>query len=683
MTVNGTPSQGPASKPHSRSALLLASLLIANPVMLFLLFDSVTLALFVCGATLAAIQLCYGYFGSRLPTVYLVNVLAVGSLFAHGEVLIRYRFSDYVIEDLYYIHDGYFFNRPTLRSRITGKEYAADYLTNLDGFRIGYSQQTSVTYHKVDWLFLGDSYTQGAQVQFEQLYTTLLYRMFPDRTVANAGISGFGIPEEYEYFVHDGRALNPRIVFLQVSNFNDFMKVQRKTEALSDYIVQYSSFARFLLQGIKYQNPAALPLGRWTEPFYPDLKSNRLFNVFYTETSPEKERDLAAYGQYLRLLRDSVKAAGGELVLVQLPTKEQVRPRYLEEVVRSFHLDVAKLDMARPDALLKGLADSLQIALIDLLEPFQWAAQEPYFQYDEHLTPYGHELLAEVLATWLRQRGETSSTQILSSSYEGARYPVFSPAGDRILYQSPTDGNMELYLGDTALASARRLTYDDVDESHATFSPSGDRIAYTEGSQDSGTTKVVIAGLDGSARLTLPPEAGAYGAIPAFSPDGRRIAYARWRRSGNTRDLGPSQIVIADLLSGETKAITAPAADAWRPVFSHTGDSLVYIAKVGRQFDLFLYDLHSGATRRLTRTSYDEWDPQFSHSGGDIVYAAMADGNWDLFKMNLRSGRNERLTSTLGNEWDPSFAPDDRSIVYGGEYGIFRGIYRRQLAHGR
>lgn len=658
-----------------RVILLLATLLIANPVVLFLLAGSIALAAGVCLAVVMLAQASYAVFGSRLPTVYLLNCLAVGSVFMHGEVLMNFRFSDYVIEDLYWIRDGYYFNRPVLRTRITGKEFAADYLTNVDGFRIGYSQQTSVTYDTVDWLFIGDSYTQGAQVQFEQLYTTLLYRMFPERIVANAGISGFGIPDEYEFFRHRGRTLKPTIVFLQVSSFNDFMKVQSKEVALSDYLVQYSTFIRFLLQDIKYQNPAELPLGRWTEPFYPEERSNRAFNVFYNGTSPEKERDLASYGRYLRLLNDEVRRAGARLVVLLLPTKEQVRPRYLEEIVRAFKIDPAMLDMQRPNRLVRAVTDSLGIELIDLLDPFQWAAEEAYFEYDEHLTPFGHQLLAQTIATRLKGRGERDSTRILSRSYAGDRYPTYVSQGSQILFQSPSDGNMELYLADSAFVSARRLTFNDVDDFHPAMTTDGRRIALTRGSQEEGTTKVVITALDGSAPIQLPAESSAYGAIPSFSPDGQRVAYARWAVNGRSGSLSPSRIVIADLRSGETRDMAGDEREAWRPVYSPDGRSLAYIAKVDGQFDLFVRDLLSGDERRLTSTSYDEWDPRFSYAGDRLVYAARQDGNWDLFILDLRSGRRRRLTNTRGNEWDPAFAPDDRRVVYAGEYGTFRGIY--------
>jgi lysophospholipase L1-like esterase len=629
---------------------------------------------------LVALQACYARFGKRLPTVYLVNLLSLAGLFIHAELLVRYKFSDYVMEDLYWIRDGYYENRAGLRSQLTDKEYSVDYLTNNDGFRIGYSQQVDVSYSKIDWLFLGDSYTQGAQVNFEDLYTTQLYRRFPDRIVANAGISGWGIPEELNYFRKVGRHYEPKVVFLQVSIFNDFMKVQERSAGVSDHLMQYSQFVRLLLQDFKFENPARLPLGRWAEPFYPDAESNRRYNIFYTPTGPEKQRDLSAYREYLRRFAESVQQSGAKLVIILLPTKEQIRPAYFQEVVREFGLNPRDLDMQRPNAMMRQLADSLGVELIDVLNEFKNAPNEPYFDYDEHLSVYGHQLLAAIIARRLSQGDTAKPPRILSVDYAGDRYPSYLADGHSILFQSSAGGNMELFWSDSTFSGPNRITFNEVTESHPTVGFPGDRLAFTQGDVAKGNTEVIISDLAARLRKTITDGADEFGAIPSFSPDGQKLAYAGWAGNSRTGRYTTPRIVVVDLVTGAKREITDGRSEAWRPVFSPDGRRVVYISKVGTQFDLFLQDLGSGSVRRLTDTPYDEWDPQFSPDGSKLVFAARAAGNWDLFVLSLPTGERRQLTFTRGDEWDPVFSPDGRSIAYGGEYGVFRGIYRMELA---
>jgi hypothetical protein len=661
-------------------ALLAFSVLAVNPAVIFLLLDRPFLSIASTIAAAAALQVCYGRYQGRLPTVYLVNLLAVAGIFVHAELLVRYRFADYVMENLYQIRDGYYVNRPELRSRLNDKEFSVDYLTDVKGFRIGYSQQTEISYDKIDWLFLGDSYTQGAQVNFEDLYTTHLYRRFPDRIVANAGISGWGIPEELNYFQKEGRDYDPEIVFVQVSNFNDFMKVVPRSADWSDRMMQHSHFVRLLLQDFKFENPARLPLGRWAEPFYPDAESNRRYNVFYTPSDPAKERDLLAYRTYLGRLAAAVRESRARLVLILIPTKEQIRPAHLQEVISGFGIDPRDLDMHRPNRLMRRFADSLGVELIDVLEEFRAAPEEPFFEYDEHMTPYGHNLLADIIARRLAGDDPKSHPQILSQDYAGDRYPSFSPDGAFITFHSFADGNMELFWTDSAFSRPQRITFNDVHDSHPAVGFPGNRLAFTEGDQAKGDTKVVISDLTTRNRQLVTRGENEFGAIPSFSPDARHLAYAGWTVDRTGRFTTP-RIRVADLSTGAKRDLTDGRTEAWRPVFSPDGGTIAFISKVGAQFDIFVHELATGTVRRLTDTPYDEWDPQFSPDGTRLVFAAKAHGNWDLYVQVLATGERDRLTRTRGDEWDPGFSPNGKQVIYGGEYGIFRGIYRMNLPH--
>ncbi|MBK7832991.1 MAG: SGNH/GDSL hydrolase family protein [Gemmatimonadetes bacterium] len=426
------------------SVLFIAALLCANPMVMLILGWSPLLALLLAVLTIVLLQWLWRTRGMSLLTVYATNFAALAGVWLHAEALVRARYHDYVMEDLYFQHGTYYFNRPNLRSRLRDREYAVDYLTNRDGYRIGGSQDPERTVSQVDWLFLGDSYTQGAQVDFEELYTTRLYRQFPDRVVLNAGVSGWGLYESLAFLRARGADLRPATVFVQIANFNDFMKVAPRRAGLSDYLMQSSEAIRLLLQDIKYENPTSLPLGRWVEPFYASDDANRRYNVFYVPTSKEKAQDLRGVSTVLRELAATCKDIGARLVFIQVPTKEQVSYTYLEEVVTGLRIDPRLLDMDRPNRLIRSIADSLGVAVIDPLEQWREAPVFPFFHYDEHLTAVGHEMLATAVTSFLRRSVAESHVRILSTSYNGDRYPQFVPSGDSILFHSPRDGNSEL-----------------------------------------------------------------------------------------------------------------------------------------------------------------------------------------------------------------------------------------------
>jgi hypothetical protein len=209
---------------------------------------------------------------------YLINLLVLASVLFYAEVLFRFVFKEYIIDDFYHIVGNTYINKPFLEKHINDKEYSVLYRTDNYGFRIDQSMIDNIDIDKCDWLFIGDSFTQGAQVEYRDLFTSQLYRMAPDKIIVNAGISGLGIAQELELYRSLYPKLKPKKVFLQLCNFNDFMNVELRQPALTEYLMEYSDLVRSILYNIKFQSPGELPLGRWTEPFYSIESQNQKRN---------------------------------------------------------------------------------------------------------------------------------------------------------------------------------------------------------------------------------------------------------------------------------------------------------------------------------------------------------------------------------------------------------------------
>ena len=652
--------------PHRHISLLLAAVLLVNPVVIFLRWNSLALsALFFL-----AIVLFTGMVTYRVPRlrVYYFNFVFLVGLFIQAEAVFTFAYGDYIIRDLYDIERHYYFNKPLLRERFVDKEYAVDYVTNRQGYRIAAGDDPEAELGEADWLFLGDSYTQGAQVDYEELYTSLLYKNFPDKIILNAGISGFGIADEYHYFMKGGRKLKAGKVFLQICNFNDFMKVEQRTSNPTDYLMNYSNLYRFLVYPVKFENPAELPLGRWTEPFYPGERQNADYNVFYKPQSALKKKDLRNFELYLAKLNEAVTESGGELIVVQLPTKEQLHFRYFEEVVQAFKLDVNKLDMKLPDRFLRSLCRKYKIRHLNLFDEFSASEQDLYYEFDEHLNARGHERVAEAITGFLDQK--PGGVEYLSKANAGDRYPNFNSDGRLLCYQSMRDGNSELFLSDANLDNGVRLTYNRVDESHPAFYDQDTKLIFTEGDQQVGRTVITTIELNGLRRVRR--SGTGYGAI-AFPGGEKWLASAQWQEGGDGRLTNPV-ICLENRITRHEISLTSAKYESWRPVCH--GDRVIYISKRGKFFDLYMYDLKEKRESRLTASGYDKWDPVFSPDGGTVVYSGRKQGNWDLFSLSLGSGEIRQLTNSKGDEWDAVYSPDGRYVYYGGVYGLRNGIYR-------
>lgn len=659
---------------------LIVTVLFSNPVIIFLLTKSLSISIIIPTA-FWAVTFGVAYFRIFRAWTYLGFITLVGviSLLVHAEVLFRYGFPEYNIEDLYSLENHYYFNKPGLNKLFQDKEFQIHYRTNRQGFRIGTDQPQDFDVSRTDWLFLGDSYTQGAQVEFENLYTSTLYRKFPDKIITNAGISGFGLPEEFACLEDLGRKLKPEKVILQICNFNDFMNVSSAARGPIDYLMHYSDLARYLLYKFRFKQPGELPLGRWTEPFYEDEQDNADYNVFYKKMSEKKNQDLYQVRTYIEQFKMLCKSINSELIILLIPTKEQIYPKYFEEVINSFRIDVSQLDMNYPNSLLSGLCDSLEIPFVDLTAGFIESHEEVFYEFDEHLNSIGHSIVAEELGKYLESAGQTAqAVKYLSQDCSGDRYPVQTAAG-KILFQSYRNGNMEIFLADTSMRSIDRVTFNNVDESHP-YLLNASELIFTEGDPRLHQTSIVRMKMDGSARRSFLNGRYEYGAIPTSAATGMEIAYAKWSYDTLSSLFTKPQIVRRLLTDDTELKVTNNGFENWRPMYSPDGKKIVYISNRSSNFDIYLYDIESQSEMRLTNTPFDEWDPSFSPDGDRIIYAARMDHQWDLFEYEFPTQTLLQITSTSGDEWDPSYSFDGKNILFGGQFGTFNGIYKKQLS---
>lgn len=662
-------------KKRIKNSELLIIILFTNPITTWALTDNFWLSILFTLISLIIGVLIKYTIRINYCLFYYINILFVVFLFLSAELIFNTNYTNYIIKDLYSLKKNYYFNKSFLNEEFEDKEFIVKYITNSQGYRIERHIDPEKEFSKCDWLFVGDSYTQGAQVNYDKLFSSKLFEKNPNKVIINSGISGFGLPEEYYYYKNSGKKLNPKKVFLQICNFNDFMKVNKKEYGFSEYLMQKSNFARWLLWDFKYENPTELPLGRWTEPFFKTKKNNELYNIFYKPSSELKRRDSIKILEYIEKFKKETLKNNSDLVIILIPTKEQISSKYLNEVTSNFNISKEQLDMDKPNLMVKNICDSLNIKLIDLLKPFKSAETFPFYDFDEHLNEFGHKLVAEEIDKFLKQNDSLPLPIPIGNQFIGNRYPNQINIKGDILYQSYRVDNMELLIGDSLLKKKSRITFNKIHESHPNFSKELNKICFTEGDQSKFQTNVYISDLDGYNRECITPDPNVFGAIPWFSPNGEKITYAEFSVD-SLGNYSLPQIVIKNIKSGKKEIITSNTYESWRPVFSPDGNQLIYISKKDfNQFDIYHYNLITKKEVRLTNTPYNEWDPNYSHDGSQIVYTGHYSGNWDLFRYDLKSSSNTRLTFTLGDEWDPAFTYDDQKILYAADYLTQNGLY--------
>lgn len=241
------------------------------------------------------------------------------------------------------------------------------------------------------------------------------------------------------------------------------------------------------------------------------------------------------------------------------------------------------------------------------------------------------------------------------------------------------------------------------------FSPDGEFLAYSVTTndlmRDAPTTDLWRVRWDGSDRRALTQTPGADEWQPAWSPDGRWIAFL----SDRGGDAATTQVWVMPAASGEAEKLTdfpggvidyawAPdsgrlaviARDPERPEgepeppnpqpivitrYQFKEDFVGWLTE--RRQHLYLFGLDDRKAMPLTAGAHDEYLPSWSPDGRQIAYVSKRGAdpdrhrNWDIYLIEPRAQAVERqLTTYVGTDLDPywearpEWSADSRRIVY-------------------
>ena len=255
---------------------IILALLLWNPLLILMLSKNWVITLTVITLLIIVAYLISKSESLRLK-VWAFNLCALSSIALHSELLFREFCDKKNIPNLYELHGKYYFNKPYLNQEFHTNEYVSQYQTNCQGYRQDVLSNADDTIKCCDWLFIGDSFTQGAQVNYDELYTSILFSSFPNKIIINGGISGAGLYDELNFFKDKGKQLSPKLVFLQIGVFNDFFNIKENSATYQDYLMEKSDLYRYVAYNIFSTD--SLPLGRWTEPFFPTKQENTDYNI--------------------------------------------------------------------------------------------------------------------------------------------------------------------------------------------------------------------------------------------------------------------------------------------------------------------------------------------------------------------------------------------------------------------
>ncbi|MDH3592140.1 MAG: protein kinase, partial [Planctomycetota bacterium] len=259
--------------------------------------------------------------------------------------------------------------------------------------------------------------------------------------------------------------------------------------------------------------------------------------------------------------------------------------------------------------------------------------------------------------------GETQSAPLsfgaakqLETSEEQLRSPALSPDGKRVAFVAVRGGQADLYVRRVAARKALRLTEDLDDESEVAFSPDGETVAYSAVRRKPLRSEVRLVPALGGQITTVIAGAG----HPAWSPDGRHLAFVRYAAAAGY------ELVTSRLDGADQKTVLKGDAAypfLFNPAWSPDGKTLAVVrGRGGAQHAIWLVPVDGGTPRRLADDTADSSHPVFA--AGGVVCASTKLGARNLWFFPLDGSEPTQLTRGAGPEGAPSVAKDGTLLYH-------------------
>ena len=204
-------------------------------------------------------------------------------------------------------------------------------------------------------------------------------------------------------------------------------------------------------------------------------------------------------------------------------------------------------------------------------------------------------------------------------------------------------------------------------------SPSGDLIAtMTFNRKDGEIDVILISSKDGSIVRDLTKgfdkdmgfdhiiQNGERFEMPwmSWSPRGDRLAY--FVRTKKERSLVIQNVLTRQI---EQRISLTTVDEPESPAFSPDGKTIAFAALRGAVGDIYTVDLATEKVTNVTDDSFSDAGPTFSPDGKSIVYNARVSGNQKLFRLDLDTKKKTQITFGTVDETAAQFV-DDHTLVF-------------------
>ena len=275
--------------------------------------------------------------------------------------------------------------------------------------------------------------------------------------------------------------------------------------------------------------------------------------------------------------------------------------------------------------------------------------------------------------------GTESLLQLTNNAGADSR-PAWSPDGRNIAFLRSTAEGRAWYLTSALGGPERKLAdvyrYFDLGAANSnTFSPDGKALAIVDKTNPSEASSIFLLAVEGSSRrkLTAPPAGSTGDYYPAFSPDGKRLAFAR------AVSFSATDLYVLELPDGRPERLTFDGLTIDGLAWTADGREIIFSSRRGGSFNsLWRIGRRGGTPERVSAFGEDVISPAISRDGSRLAYTRRLD-DMNIWEFGLDgaghvTSKAPLLASTFRDS-DPDYSPDGRRIAFtsgrNGSFGIW------------
>ena len=174
----------------------------------------------------------------------------------------------------------------------------------------------------------------------------------------------------------------------------------------------------------------------------------------------------------------------------------------------------------------------------------------------------------------------------------------------------------------------------------------------------------------------VPPPQWAPPALGSFAPP-RSVLWSRLSPDGRSLVFGAAGYLWRQSLDGneEAQRLFEGSGFEREPAFSPDGRQLAYVHSEHGKDEIRVFNFENGQTRTLALGELD-WHVSWSPDGQRLVFVEWWDGSTGIMAINISDGKKEKLRESYGLR--PHFSADGESIYFSASGSLYRFAFKNK-----